>query len=283
MLLSLMICTYKRKKELKDVIKTLSPLPREVEIVLVDQNSVNERVSREELVETGLDSDQLTIVYRDLGSLSSARNEGFKRCKGDFIGFPDDDNYYEPSFRERIVAKLDSIRHDINCGGVILNWRAFRGFPKSDRKMKRSESLRYGNSGTLVVRRDIVCQELGMRPFPEDMSPGTRYPAGDETYFLACLLKESGLDMVAAPDIYIDHPVFPETNERERVYGYGLGALAYKLIVLGWGPGFIYAIKLLIGPLVKIFALPLKGRSSRIGWIMLHRRWKGAIDYYRSS
>lgn len=274
-----MICTYQRDKELKDVIRSLCPLPSNIEIVLVDQNAAGEKVREDEILKLGLDREQLVIVNRSLGSLSSARNEGFRRCRGTFIGIPDDDNYYDHSFRKKIVETLDSIRYNSDCGGVILNWGAFRGFPRSTRMMKNWECLRYGNSGTLIVRRDVVCRKLGMNPFPEDMSPGTKYPAGDETYFLACFLKKSGLSMVAKPMVYIDHPVFPESNEREIVYGYGFGALAYKLLVMGWGPGVIYAVRLLIGPVVKIISFPIKVEPKKRAWLMLHSRWKGAIDY----
>ena len=283
MLLSLMICTHQRDRELKDVIRTLSPLPKEIEIVLVDQNSEGERVEIGELEEAGLDSSQITVVHRKLGSLSSARNEGFKWCRGTFIGIPDDDNYYDSSFGESIVRTLDSVKLDNECGGVILNWGAFQGFPMTERKMKSVECLRYGNSGTLILKREVICEKLGMSPFPEDMSPGTRFPAGDETYFLACFLKRSGLSMIAAPKIYIDHPIFPETSERENVYSYGFGALAYKLFVMGWGPGIFYAVRLLVGPLVKLISFKTEEEARRRAWLMLRRRWQGAIDFASSE
>lgn len=261
------------------MIRSLSPLPANIEIILVDQNTTGEGVRKEELLEMGLNRDQVKIVRRSLGSLSSARNDGFRRCRGTFVGIPDDDNYYDESFRKEIVEMLTSIRSDKECGGAVLNWKAFRGFPTSARKMKNWESLRYGNSGTIIVRRDVVCRELGMSPFPEDMSPGTRYPAGDETYFLANFLKRSKLSMVATPTIYIDHPIFPENDERERVYGYGFGALAYKLLVMGWGPGVFYAVRLMIGPVIRMLSFPIKNEAKSRALLMLNRRWKGAIDY----
>lgn len=282
-LLSLIICTYKRNRELKDVIRSLSPLPAEIEIVIVDQNSMNERFEAKSLLETGISSEQLIVVKKKLGSLSSARNEGFKRCSGEFIGIPDDDNYYDDSFRKEIVGLLGSVKLEEDCGGVILNWRAFRGFPQTQRKMKSLECLRYGNSGTIVVRRNVVYQILGMRPFPEDMSPGTRFPAGDETYFLASFLKSSRLKMIAASNIYIDHPIFPETDDREKIYSYGFGALAFKLIVMRWGPGAFLAFKLLVGPLIRIMSYNLNGEARKRSWLMLRRRWEGAIDYAKSG
>ena len=279
MLLSLIICTYRRDKELRDVIRTLCPLPSEIELILVDQNDVSERVDKDALLELGLDSDQLKIIHRRLGSLSSARNEGFRMCRGIFIGMPDDDNYYDDSFREGIVEVLSRVRLDSRCGGVILNWNAFRGFPELTRKMNSLEALQYGNSGTMIVRRNVVCVELGMSPFPEDMSPGTRFPAGDETYFLARYLEKSRQDMLAVPSIYINHPIFPDTDDRERVYSYGFGALAYKLVVRRWGPGALYALKLLVGPIIRMSPFSKEKDRRKKAWIMLKRRWRGAIDY----
>ena len=279
MLLSLLICTHKRNDELIRVIRSMAPVPREVEVVIVDQNVESEKVDRKVLEHYFTRKENLRIVQKRLGSLSSARNMGFRECCGEFIGIPDDDNYYDTSFRDRVVDRLKDVRENNKCGGILLNWGAFRGYPLTYRRMQGLECLRFGNSGTIIVRRGSVCKELGMEPFPRDMSPGTPFPAGDETFFLASFLKKSNKILMTSPDIYIDHPVFPVSIDRERAYNYGFGALAVKLIMLGWTPALVYSIKMMLGPVIRLITSIYDKDRWALSWIVLSRRWEGAFMY----
>ena len=270
-LLSLIICTYKRDQELSLVLRSLGSIPTNVEIVIVDQNA--------EPCELGEERDKVDkIIRKRLGSLSEARRVGLQVASGTFVGIPDDDNYYSEGYLDVVLRVLQKYKDEELMVGLVTNWKAFDRFPRSG-KLSHWNSLRFGNSGTTIFRREPL---LRMKDFglAMDMSPGTRFPAGDETVLISNVLAERKRRYyIGVADAYIDHPVFPMTKEREYTYGIGMGGLAGKLILKGWCPGLRLALRLLFGPIgLLISALIARDREKTgIAMTKIVRRWKGAL------
>lgn len=268
-LLSLVICTYQRERELVTVLESLGEIPEEVEILVVDQNT--------EPVELGQQERKVTQVIRKrLGPLSEGRRMGLDAATGVFIGVPDDDNYYKQGFLEEMLKVLRRYEKDSEMVGAIANWGVFKSFPGS-RRMNAWESLKYGNSGTIVMRKEVLSS---MRDYglAMDMSPGSKFPAGDETVLIANVLtQKKGNYIVGVEDAYNDHPVFPTSKEREMLYGVGMGGLAAKMMMKCWLPGWRFAARLLIGPVLEVIVCSILGKQSRleIAYTKMLKRWEG--------
>jgi len=270
-LLSLVICTYNRHRELLEVLRSLGDVPEEVEILLVDQNPVP--------IDLGMQTSKITtIIRKDLGSLSEGRKVGIRRAKGVFIGIPDDDNYYKEGFLKQMLGTLERHRKDTMMVGAIANWEVFKYFPRSE-QLSSWQALSFGNSGTIVLRKETIemMKDYGLEM---DMSPGTKFPAGDETMLIANTLSQNKrYYFVGVKDAYINHPVFPISKEREMVYGLGMGGLAAKLMLKPWLPGWKLAARLMIGPFIQVIVCALRGERKRaeIAYTKMIKRWEGYV------
>ena len=268
-LLSLVVCTYKRDKELVRVLRSLGEIPRTVEIVVVDQNP--------EPLELGDERKKVEkVIRKKIGSLSEGRKEGIRLARGMFVGIPDDDNYYKEGFLETLIGTLERYQADELMVGAIANWKVFKKFPGS-RKLGSWETLTYGNSGTIFIRRSVL-ESMRDYGLAMDMSPGSEFPAGDETMLIANVLSRKKCNyFVGVEHAYIDHPVFPISKERECIYGVGMGGLAAKLMMKKWAPGWRLAIRMMVGaPMELIFYIAIGRRErGRVAYVKMIKRWEG--------
>lgn len=85
------------------------------EIVLIDDGSTD---STGQIVEKLQQKDpRLNYFYKDNGGVSSARNLGIEKARGEFISFLDSDDTYEPDFLEKMYNQITEVRGDLcYCG-----------------------------------------------------------------------------------------------------------------------------------------------------------------------
>ena len=255
-LLSLIVCTRNRNEQLSRLLRTTYPLPKEFEIIIVDQNE-------EEDIYDLTEEDRrynIRVLRESFDCLSEARNAGLRWCRGTFIGIPDDDCWYEEGFTDKLIDELRDALRDQHCVGVVLGWWVFSGFPSEKRRLKSREMLCYGNSGTLITKREAIDKFRCNEVFENRMSPGSSYPAGDETLFAARACKYGEGYYKGIPRVTVNHNVFEISKNRERLYAPGFGALAYSLLKLRWGPGIRLAAKIMVGPFIMMVIDGARGK-----------------------
>ena len=115
----------------------------------------------------------------------------------------------------------------------------------------------------MITKRDIIDRFVNKEVFENRMSPGSKYPAGDETLFAARACKYGKGYYKAIPHIRMDHKVFEVSKDRERLYAPGFGALAYSLLRLGWGPGIELAIRIIVGPFIMVLVDYARGERNK--------------------
>lgn len=227
-LITLVLATVGRTDELDRLFASLAGQTfRDFEIIVVDQND------DQRLVPILAQARQQGLAVRELKhsppNLAAARNAGIAMARGRWIGFPDDDCWYEA---ETLASLCHSIAADAQLRGVVgswveqeagrqalpgtldaLSWRAFRGGDAS--------------SICLFFRQELIA---GMGGFDARLGVGQWFGAGEET---DCVLRalDSGARIGRAPAVRIHHACQSGTKlpwRGARARARGTGALYAK-------------------------------------------------------
>lgn len=262
---SLVLATWGRDKELISLLDSLSvQTMKNFELIVVDQN-IDQRVSR--IVDKY--SHLLKIIYikSTQKGLSYNRNVGLKHCRGEIIGFPDDDCYYEYDVLEKVSSFFQ-----LNSESAFVAIKAVD--PETNKVYKYKKN-------PVIYRKDILnaCISFNMFfrnmrdvSFDERLGVGTYYSSGEETDYCYSFLKK-GETGFFIKDTAVYHLLKNDYNNLERVYSYGLGfgALFKKEVLMrkNYEAIFLYAYCLLkvicafiILPQKKYYINILRGRIS---------------------
>lgn len=137
-LVSAVITTYKRDlTTLKRAIDSvIGQSHQEIELIVVNDNPEEPHLSKriEELIR-GYEQEIEYVVMPKNSGACAARNEGYRRSKGEFIGFLDDDDEW---LKQKIELQLEKMNEDVGivyCDSYIIN-------DKTNKQFLRSETLR---------------------------------------------------------------------------------------------------------------------------------------------
>lgn len=105
-MISLIQTSQNRKEELKRFVNSINKLKginfSDIQLIFIDQED------NKEIFENLNSNILFTYIKYHHCSLSHARNIGLKYVKGDYVGFPDDDCWYEPDTLSRVLNYLES-------------------------------------------------------------------------------------------------------------------------------------------------------------------------------
>ncbi|MEN3296756.1 MAG: hypothetical protein V7642_6009 [Burkholderiales bacterium] len=199
------------------------------EVIVVDQNSDDRlRPHLERAKSLGIAIKQLKHFP---ANLAAARNAGIDAALGEWIGFPDDDCWYDPKVLERIVSRFT--RTD-KPTGVVVRWveQAEQPLQAANLTWERSAAFRDVpvSSITLFCHRRLFKSIGG---FDSRLGVGQWFGAGEETDFVLRALY-SGAFFTYLPDAEVHHAVSadkPQTTPQARL------AIRYR----ARGTGALYA------------------------------------------
>ena len=119
-MLTLVIPVYNMEPLLKRCMDTmLAPTCRDFEIILIDDGSTDMSPA----LCDGYAAEHpgfIRVVHKPNGGLSSARNAGIDTAKGEFIIFPDPDDWVEPQYVENLLALQREHDADLVCTGYFI-------------------------------------------------------------------------------------------------------------------------------------------------------------------
>lgn len=296
---SLILATVGRTTELNRLFDSLLVQTfHDFEVIIVDQNQ-DERlmpiVHRARCL--GL---AIRHVHHFPPNLALARNTGIAEASGQWLGFPDDDCWYEPHTLERIRLRS---RHRDHPQGIISRWvEQDAALPPGLLSWHRSSRFRDipVSSITLFFQRHLIDHIGG---FDGRLGVGQWFGAGEETDIILRALRTGAL-VAYQPDSRVHHRVDPpqlavsdNALKSARLRARGTGAMYAKHRLPMW----VIARGLfspLIKPLGKLTSAdPIKhqvihgyaiARGRLDGWLVwwvLHwreQRWKHrpATEYF---
>lgn len=130
---------------------------KEIEIIIVNDGSKDKSIEKiQYLVEK---NENIFVLHKENGGLSSARNEGLKYATGEYIIFIDSDDFIQSDFLERLYneAKINNL--DIACGGYTKYFSSM----KSEEKIRNKKSLDLGvASGKFILKEQFKNNDYRM-------------------------------------------------------------------------------------------------------------------------
>ena len=209
--ISLILATVGRSTELKRLFDSLAAQTfHDFEIIVVDQNA------DDRLLPVLQRARYLGLTLRHIRhhppNLALSRNAGVAVATGRWLGFPDDDCWYEPDLLSRIV--LRSRRND-RPQGVICRW-VERDAPQPAGLLSWERSSRFRDipvsSITLFFERALL-QHVG--GFDGRLGVGQWFGAGEETDLVLRALR-NGAIVAHEPCARVHHRAEPPIASNSR-------------------------------------------------------------------
>lgn len=247
-MISLVTATYGRVKEIDILLQSLkSQTFKDFELIIVDQN---EHEIVKDVVNKYIYDINIHYIKSSIKGLSYNRNIGLKHAKGDIIGFPDDDCYYDNSLLSEVVKSFKDFNPKVVLVPVhnITNNRLF--ITSSTQKISR------GNIIKKAISFNFFIKQPENNYFDERLGVGARFGSGEETDYLwnNMVHDDYGLFVTST---FVHHPMGRMDNYVKAYnYGLGFGAIYHKEIFTRKNWGFTlqyiyYLIRNIVGVLIK--------------------------------
>lgn len=278
-LISLVLATVGRTDELDRMFASLAAQTfRDFEVIVVDQNTDDRLLPHLERAASA------GIVIRHLRhsppNLAAARNAGVEAALGQWVGFPDDDCWYEKDVLEIVFSRF--ARSD-KPGGVIVRWTEQAEQPLSPTNLSWERSSAFRDvpvsSITLFCSRSL-CRKIG--GFDSRLGVGQWFGAGEETDFALRALRAGAL-FAYEPSAQVHHAVvvgsIPATSQARNAVRHrarGTGALYAKHRLPLW-----IVVRGLVAPILRPLLRGTFGADLLLGWSVTLGRLDGMLQWRR--
>ncbi|MDB5825227.1 MAG: glycosyltransferase family 2 protein [Herminiimonas sp.] len=277
--MSLILATVGRTAELDRLFDTLAAQDfKDFEVIVVDQNQDNRldaHVARARSL--GI---QLSHLRHFPANLAAARNVGIAASCGTWVGFPDDDCWYEPSLLQTLAARANGPDAP---EGVIIRWVEQGEPPVTAPSLSwhRSASFRDVpvSSITLFMQRKLFDRVGG---FDARLGVGQWFGAAEETDLVLRALRE-GAVIACEPAARVHHAVAsdrpvhtPQTMLAARCRARGTGALYAKHELSPW-----VIVRGLVAPVLRPVLKGAFGADLAHGCAVMLGRLDGWRDWSR--
>lgn len=116
--ISIIVPIYKVEDYLDRCVRSLvAQTYRNIEIILVDDGSPDK--CPQKCDEWAAKDCRITVIHKENGGLSDARNAGIKRARGDYLMFVDSDDYIELDSCEKFIGIANKTQADIIVGNAL--------------------------------------------------------------------------------------------------------------------------------------------------------------------
>lgn len=120
-MLTLVVPIFNKEQYLPRCIDSLlAQTVRDCEILLIDDGSADGSGA---ICDTyaAAHPERIRVIHKPNGGLSSARNAGIEAARGEWITFPDPDDWVEPEYAETFLELRNTHRADLICAGFWVD------------------------------------------------------------------------------------------------------------------------------------------------------------------
>lgn len=268
------------------------------------QTSQNRRMELERFVNSlnrqeGIDFSTIQLIFVDQGenkdvfdklnsqiefqyikseccSLSHARNIGLQYVKGIYVGYPDDDCWYEPDTLKKALAILEGGKFQGVTGkGTNEEGKLTSSFPSESREVTRTKRC-------AAISYTLFFKYQNGVLFDENMGVGSPYNigSGEETDYLLTLMEDYDYKVYYDSQLSIHHPtttdVLDEQKALQKAYSYARGA---GFLMQKHKFPLSYFIRMIGRPFVGIFInfIAFKKYEGCKSWYNLRGRIEGVM------
>lgn len=188
--ISVIIPVYNGEEYINQCVESvLNQSYHNIEVLLVDDGSrdksgkICEEYQRKDI--------RVKVIHKNNEGVSSARNEGLKRCKGEYVAFVDSDDYVEKDYLECLYQKLRENNADIaacNFSYVFKDGRKQEENQLKSKCMLLNDDLNYCQNSFLYY----IWGKIFKKEMLKDLSFDTRLSVAEDSLFVAEVIKKSG-------------------------------------------------------------------------------------------
>jgi glycosyltransferase involved in cell wall biosynthesis len=276
---SLILATVGRTDELDRMFASLATQTfRNFEVIVVDQNHDDRLLPHLERARC------LGMAIRHLkqtpANLAAARNTGIEAARGEWIGFPDDDCWYDKDVLEIVFKRF--IESD-QPSGVIVRWVEQAEQPLSPAMLTWERSSAFRDvpvSSITLFCSTALCRKLG--GFDARLGVGQWFGAGEETDFALRALR-AGAILAYEPAAQVHHAVAAgrlratvQDRNAIRNRARGTGALYAKHKLPLW-----VVLRGLVAPILRPLLKGSLGADFLLGCAVTRGRIDGLLRWRR--
>lgn len=277
--LSLVLATVGRSDELVRFFESLAVQDCDgVEVIVVDQN-VDDRLARPLAL-----ARERGITVRHLlhhpPNLAAARNAGVAAARGAWLGFPDDDCWYDASL---LTVLRQRMRAPDRPEGLVIRWMEQGEPPVAEPTLSWERSAAFRDvpvaSITIFIRRTLFERVGG---FDARLGVGQWYGAGEETDLIMSALRAGAL-VAYEPAGQVHHAhtpgqvaSTPSAREAARSRARGTGALYAKHGLSAW-----VILRGLLSPILRPVLKGAIGADLAHGIAVMRGRLDGWLSWRR--
>ncbi len=274
---SLIVATVQRTRELDRLFDSLAAQTfKDFEVIVVDQNE-DQRLQPylERARRMGLSVKHLR--HRP-ANLSAARNVGIDAAEGEWVGFPDDDCWYDEALLEKLQERF---RCRDPLSGAAVQWAEEGVPPRAGRQLSWERSMRFRDipvaSFQLFFHRGLF-EKIG--DFDCRLGVGLFFGAGEETDLVLRALRAGAL-LTYEPEAIVHHPIkvpapSPEARRAARFRERGAGALWAKHDLPTW-----VIARGLVAPVARPLLKGSLGSDLALGCAIAQGRLDGLLGWKR--
>lgn len=274
---SLIVATVQRSTELGRLFDSLAAQTfRRFEVIVVDQNS-DDRILLflEQARRSGLD---IRHLKHHPANLSTARNRGIELARGEWVGFPDDDCWYDARLLERLEPRFACTEA---LSGVSARWVELIPPSLATPTLTWARSRLFRDvpvtSFTLFFNRKLF-HRIG--DFDPRLGVGRFFGAGEETDFVLRALR-AGAELTYEPSAQVYHPLkeaapTPQARAAARHRARGAGALYAKHDLPAW-----VVARGLVAPVLRPLLKGASGAELAHGYAVMLGRLDGLRHWGR--
>lgn len=231
--IALVCATRDRVMELERLLESLARQSnKSFELILVDQNTDNRLT---EIIEryTALFSIR-QLRMKNIG-IAAARNAALPLAQYRWVGFPDDDCWFESTFIERFLP----VAAREECHGAFVNWRdpsseTRVAFSFAPGRMLFQEGFFLVASICIFVKTDILIAAGGFNE-KFGLGPDSVVKAGEDQEVILRLLA-SGHHIEKVPNLFVFHPIGNRPWDQrflQRIQGQGACDVYFEKVYKG--------------------------------------------------
>lgn len=194
--ISIIVPIYKVESYLDECVTSIvNQTYRNIQIILVDDGSPDRcgKICDDWM----LKDKRITVIHKENGGLSDARNAGLEKATGDYIAFVDSDDWIEPQMYELMLSVMEKENADLVACGIIDSYE--------DKEVIHSSAYCVGKAQTFL--RMIYCDTIfpvasWNKLYRKRLFENIRFPKGKicEDAFTTYLLVDSANKIVQIPE-----------------------------------------------------------------------------------
>ncbi|CUQ11738.1 Hyaluronan synthase [Turicibacter sanguinis] len=110
----------------------------DIEVIIVNDGSTDNSMDKIKKIIKG--NNNIQVINKNNGGLSSARNEGLMYAKGEYVIFIDSDDFIETDFLQNLYREAKQYNLDIACGG----YKKFFSEERIEEKKRKEKIIELG-------------------------------------------------------------------------------------------------------------------------------------------